>query len=51
MALLNPEAKNPPKGEIKLANILRIMACIWKLESQIDLIPKKSIFFIEKSAK
>ena len=37
IALLNPDAKKPPNGEIKLANIPKIIACTWNSEIEIDL--------------
>jgi hypothetical protein len=32
MALLKPDAKNPPKGAIKLAKRLSTIACNWNSE-------------------
>jgi hypothetical protein len=36
IALLNPDAKNPPKGAIRLTNKLMTIACIWNSEKLID---------------
>lgn len=38
-ALLNPEAKKPPKGPIKDANRLKIRECFWKSERKNSLTP------------
>lgn len=43
MARLNPDAKNPPKGAIKLTNRLMIMAWTWNSETQMVKSPMAKI--------
>lgn len=49
MALLKPEAKNPPNGATKLANKLRTIACIWNYEN--DRMPNIVGWFVTKNTE